>query len=215
MEGRTMERRYLNQAASSVGLDVRAEGEAAIVGHAAVYYDGTDATEYKLWDGAVERIMPGTFDKAIKDNDVRALFNHDPNNLLGRTSADTLTLESDKRGLAYEITPGDTSIGNDVVTHIQRGDLQGSSFAFVVTDQDWRTEDSVDIREIRGVELFDVGPVTFPAYEATDTGLRSSGDAREAYEAWKAVEDNKTQSAQLQRQMDAKKFDIEHPVKNV
>lgn len=146
-----------------------------IVGYASVFYDGTPATEFQLWEDMVERIMPGTFDRALAEkDDVRGLFNHDPDHMLGRTASGTMTLAIDKRGLSYEIEPGDTAVANDVIQHITRGDVDGSSFAFHVTDEDVRKEDDVFIREIRGVELFDVGPVTFPAYTASTTGFRSN-----------------------------------------
>ena len=110
--------------------DPNANGQRSISGTAAVYYDGTDRTEFKLWDGVVERIMPGAFDKVLANNDdARALFNHDPNLLLGRVSADTLTLRSSDAGLEYDISAGDTTVARDVLEHIDRGDLQGSSFA--------------------------------------------------------------------------------------
>jgi len=187
-----MDRRFLGSRLSGVSIETRddgADGESTttITGYAASFYDGTDATEFHLWDGAVERIMPGAFDRALKEaDDVRALFNHNPDNLLGRTSSDTLSLRADKTGLKYEITPGDTAIARDVIEHIRRGDLQGSSFAFEVTDEEWRKVDDVEIREVRGVRLFDVGPVTYPAYESTTTAVRNcdANGAREARESW-------------------------------
>ena len=148
--------------------------ERKIVGYASVFYDGTPDTEYQLWDDYVERIMPGSFDRALAEkDDVRGLFNHDPDHLLGRTSSGTMTLSVDKRGLAYEIQPGETTMARDVVEHIKRGDVDGSSFAFRVTDEDIRKENDVYIREISGVQLFDVGPVTYPAYTATTSGYRT------------------------------------------
>ncbi len=161
------------------------DGQSTISGHASVFFDGTPETEFKLWENTVERIMPGTFDRALKEHDdVRGLFNHDPSLVLGRTSANTMDLSIDKRGLRYDIRPGNTTIGNDVVSHIARGDVTGSSFAFRITDETWRMEDDLDIREIRGVALFDVGPVTFPAYTGADTGVRA--EARSSWEAWKS-----------------------------
>lgn len=144
-----------------------------IVGYASVFYDGTNKTEYELWEDMVERIMPGAFDEALaKRDDVRGLFNHDPDNILGRTSAGTMELRTDKKGLWYEIEPGDTTIARDVVASIERGDIDGSSFAFRVVSEEVRKEDDVYIREITKVRLFDVGPVTFPAYTAATSDYR-------------------------------------------
>jgi len=146
-----------------------------IVGYAAVYYDGTERTQYELWDGAVERIMPGAFDAALA-TDVRGLFNHDPNLILGRTSAGTMGLTADSRGLRYSIDAPDSPNGENVRAAVERGDVTGSSFSFIVNDVRWLKEESLQVREILGVELFDVGPVTFPAYSATTAGVRAMGD---------------------------------------
>lgn len=190
-----MERRFLNTARSRVECRGDTAGNATVEGYAAVFYDGTPDTQFELWDGAVERVMPQAFDRALVDNDdARALFNHDPNQLLGRRSADTLKLSKDGSGLRYSIVTGDTAVARDVVQHIRRGDLQGSSFAFRVLKQEWREEKlddghHLEIREILDVELFDVGPVTFPAYEATTTDVRSAdgvAEARSEHDRWVA-----------------------------
>jgi HK97 family phage prohead protease len=153
---------------------VAGEDDKKIVGYASVFYDGTPGTEFQLWDDLVERIMPTAFDAAIaRGDDVRGLFNHDPSLVLGRTTSGTMQLRTDKKGLSYSIAPADTTVAQDVVGHIERGDVDGSSFAFRATDVDVRLEDGVEIREIRGVELFDVGPVTYPAYEAATSGYRT------------------------------------------
>lgn len=188
-----IERRFLSEVAAGITLEERGEGESPkIRGYGAVFFDGSEGTEFRLWDGAVERIMPGAFDAALsRGDDVRALFNHDPNQVLGRRSAGTMNLSVDAKGLLYNADPPSTTAAGDVVELIRRGDVRGSSFSFQVTDQEWRTENKVDIREIRGVELFDVGPVTFPAYTDTTTGVRSQdgGDeARASHDAWKADE---------------------------
>lgn len=201
-----IERRYLPHSVAPVALEERADENAqpTIGGYAAVFYDGTPETEFVLWDGAVERIMPTAFDRALEENDdVRGLFNHNPDNLLARTTSETLTLTTDKRGLRYAMTPGNTNVADDVVEHVKRGDLTGSSFAFEATDVDWRKEDDVEIREISGVRLYDVGPVTYPAYEGTTTGVRSgdSSEARRSHDAWQA---------EIQAQTDAAERDKAH-----
>lgn len=175
-----MERRYLNATAAGVTLRDDAGQKGMIAGYGAVYYDGTPHTEFELWPGMVERIMPGAFTMAVQRDDVRGLFNHDTNMVLGRKSAGTLRVFDDPRGLRYEIDPGETSVYRDVAAFISRRDVQGSSFSFNVKDETGRKENGVRIREIRGVELFDVGPVTFPAYEATSTGVRARGEMNDA-----------------------------------
>lgn len=144
-----------------------------ILGYASVFYDGTEGTEYALWEDMKERIMPGAFDDALSNpDDVRGLFNHDPNQILGRTSAGTLALSVDAKGLFYEIEPGDTSFAHDVIESIKRGDVDGSSFAFRVLDEELKKQDGKYVREITRVGLYDVGPVTYPAYEAATSGYR-------------------------------------------
>jgi hypothetical protein len=185
-----MERRHLLQSSANVRLVERADKPAAIAGYAAVYYDGSAETEYWLWEDVVERVMPGAFADVLSD-DVRGLFNHDVNLVLGRLSAGTLSVRTDARGLAYEIEPPDTQAGRDVPELLRRGDVTGSSFSFAIAEQAWREEKRgtlrVMIREIVLLErLYDVGPVTFPAYDGTTAqssrrstpgGAESSGSA--------------------------------------
>lgn len=175
----TIERRYLPQQTANV----RAAGEGkTISGYAAVFYrEGAPETEYRLWDDLVERIMPGAFSRALAEqHDARALFNHDPDNLLGRVSSGTCRLSIDGTGLAYSIDPPDTQCGRDTVTSIDRGDLSGSSFAFIPRKVTWMEVDDLLIRQIEDVDLLDVGPVTYPAYEGTSAMMRS--DDRSAIE---------------------------------
>lgn len=187
-----IQRRFLPQnERAGVKLEKRADAAADslpdIVGLAAVYFDPNDAarTQYNLWENVFERIHPGAFDKAIGRDDVRALQNHDPRLLLGRSVSGTLTLELTPAGLAYRIKPPNTTAGRDTVESLSRGDIDGSSFAFAIErgGVDW-TEETVSlngvditlqIRNIRAVELYDVGPVTYPAYTGTSSGTRSPG----------------------------------------
>ncbi|HEY1064460.1 MAG TPA: HK97 family phage prohead protease [Pirellulales bacterium] len=145
-------------------------GVRTIVGHAAVFN-----TFSKDLGGFVELIRPGAFARAIKETDVRGLWNHKADYLLGRTSSGTVRLAEDERGLRYEIDLPDTQLGRDVAVLIGRGDITGSSFGFIVRPggEKWRREGSRSVRELIDLELIDVSPVTFPAYEAADVALRS------------------------------------------
>lgn len=174
-----MERRSTSQ---PVQLETREGQSSRITGYAAVYYNGTADTEYQLFDNYYERIMPGAFDRAIREkDDVRALFNHDPNQILGRSSAGTVRLIADGKGLSYEIEPGDTTVARDVQQHLKRKDVTGSSFAFTVTEERWvkvgEGKDKRTIREVVNVRLYDVGPVTYPAYTGTSAATRASDAA--------------------------------------
>ena len=128
-----------------------------------------------------ERVLPGAFDNALKENqDVRALFNHDPNLVLGRTKSGTCRLSVDMKGLVYEVDPPDTQVGRDVLTSLRRGDVDGSSFAMTVrTGGDvWTRRDDpatgqrIVERDIKDVNLFDVSPVTYPAFTDSESEAR-------------------------------------------
>ncbi len=161
-------------------------GGEIIAGHAAVFFNVADpGTEYQLFTDCVERIRPGAFDAAISRDDVRGLFNHDSNLILGRNTAGTLRLSVDARGLRYEIDPPDTTVAADLIESLSRGDVTGSSFSFVPTrttveevmrsDGSWRY-----VRWIDEVELYDVGPVTFPAYKSATSGVMTEADVNAA-----------------------------------
>ena len=177
-----MERRFNSE---SVGIETREDGKQVIVGYASVFYNAEDpGTEFGLGPKLKERIMPTAFNRALTEQqDVRALFNHDPNHLLGRRGAGTLTLSVDAVGLRYEITPPDTQSGRDTLESIKRGDLAGSSFAFQMKSHKWERGKEYDVRNIEDVDLFDVGPVTFPAYKSATTGVRSESALKE-HEEW-------------------------------
>jgi Escherichia/Staphylococcus phage prohead protease len=126
-----------------------------------------------------EEIKPGAFARAIREKqDVRGLMNHDANLVLGRTKNGTLKLKEDDFGLRFEADLPDTQTARDLHELVKRGDIDGCSFGFVVTKQTWREERQQDgsmltIREVEDLDLFDVGPVTFPAYTQTSVDSRS------------------------------------------
>lgn len=175
-----MERRM--HPAGQVRLQQREENKPpVIVGYAAVFWrEGKPETEYAFggWFGKiVERIMPGAFDRTILEDDVRGLFNHCPDYVLGRNKAGTMKLSVDEIGLQYEIVPPDAGYARDLMASLARQDITGSSFAFDITKQMWiepedGTEDPV-IRELHEIKLWDVGPVTFPAYSGATAGIRA------------------------------------------
>lgn len=173
------------------GLSVRADDDKpkVIEGYGAVFYNPNDpGTEYKLWRDTYERIAPGAFDRALQEDDVRSLFNHDSNYVLGRNTADTLALSVDSVGLRYAATPPGTNTINDlVVSPIDRGDVDGSSFMFEPLKVAWIEEDRdgvmFEIREIQEVRLWEVGPVVFPAYRSATSGVRAKQDDMESIKA--------------------------------
>jgi len=155
-------------------LRIDDDASGVIEGHAAVF-DSWSETLGGMFPFK-ERVAKGAFKDSIKHDDIRALFNHDPNYVLGRNKAGTLELLEDEVGLKVKITPPDTSWAKDIVTSIRRGDISQMSIGFIVEKDKWSTEDGIDTREIRKVKLFDVSPVTFPAYTQTDVGVRAMED---------------------------------------
>ena len=152
-------------------IEMRVEGDEKpkIRGYAAVFNKMSDDL-----GGFREKIASGAFRKTLKEADVRALFNHDPNVVLGRIGAGTLSLREDDKGLWMEIEPPDTAQARDLVTLIERGDVDQASFAFRVVKDTWKHEQGEKpIRTLDEVQLFDVSPVTYPAYPQTSVDVRS------------------------------------------
>ena len=177
--------------------DSTAELGRIVTGYAAKFYDPKDLnTEYALFSDTWERIMPGAFDRALAEkDDVRALFNHNPDLLLGRVSAGTCRLWTDDVGLGYEVRlPEKCGYADDLIACLKRGDVTGSSFGFLIEDEAWRESKDVKgntifIREILSVRLYDVSPVTFAAYQATTAGLRSQ-PTPQARTSWEIEQEN-------------------------
>lgn len=163
-----MERRYVR------GIEVReakpdSGSIGTLVGYAAVF------NERSLdLGGFTEIVLPGAFTESLKrGDDVRALIGHDPRLIVGRRSAETLRIEEDAKGLRYEIDLPDTTAGRDVLESVKRRDLDGSSFGFRTVKDDWkRLDGGVYVRELIEAEVFDVGPVTYPAYTGTTAEAR-------------------------------------------
>lgn len=150
-----------------------------IEGHAAVFNHLSEDL-----GGFREQIMPGAFAQTIAEDDIMALFNHDPNEVLGRNRAGTLQLTEDGQGLSMLVQAPDTQGARDLMTLIERRDITGASFAFrVPTGGDrWERTDAFDLRTLLFVRLRDVSPVTYPAYPQTDVAV-----AKRSLEDWRAT----------------------------
>lgn len=162
---RAIERRTLPLTA-----ELRQEGDSPkIVGHAAVFDRPADILGFQ------EVVKPGAFEDSIGKDDVRALWNHDPNYVLGRNKSGSLVLSEDESGLHVEIDPPDAQWARDFMATMERGDVDQMSFAFRVLDEKWSSRDGEpDLRELLKVQLFDVSPVTYPAYPDTDVQVRAA-----------------------------------------
>lgn len=161
-----------------------ADGKRYIDGYFAVFN-----SQYWLWEDAYETIDQGAFDLS-RDKDVRALTNHDTTLVLGRTTAGTLTLRVDERGLfgSIEINEADQDAVNQY-ERVKRGDVTQCSFGFEILSQDIeRTEGMPTVFHLREVKLYEVSVCTFPAYEETSVTARKAELAeidRRRAEAWR------------------------------
>jgi hypothetical protein len=143
-----------------------------IRGHAAVFNKLSDDL-----GGFRERVLPGAFADTLNE-DVRALFNHDPNYVLGRTKSGTLQIAEDSIGLMFRVRYPDTQWARDLATTIKRGDIDQASFAFRTITDNWVPgEGDTLVRELVKVKLYDVSPVTFPAYPQTNVTAREFSEA--------------------------------------
>ena len=165
------ERRIFSSELAIETREAKDGGGKKLRGHAAVF----NKLSGNL-GGFREQIAPGAFD-GVLDDDVRALFNHDSNHVLGRSSAGTLKLGVDKTGLRYTVDLPDTQVGRDLAISVERGDIKESSFAFRVAPDGDTWEEDEDGRIIRTItqfqELMDVSPVTYPAYPDATVAMRS------------------------------------------
>lgn len=170
-----IERRYAN----IEGAEIREEeGRLAFRGHAAVFDSVTDLGPFR------ERVATGAFRKTVKEADVRFLFNHEPDSVMARTANGTLRLREDAQGLSTEadLDPTDWDVQR-LAPKLRSGNVSQMSFAFRVVGprgEEW--DDSPEdggkpIRTLKELALFDVSPVTYPAYADTDASLRCGIDA--------------------------------------
>ena len=146
------------------------DGKPKITGYAAVF----NKLSEELWENTREMIAPGAFTNALnRPDDVRALWNHDPNYVLGRNTSGTLLLSEDEQGLKVDITPPETQWASDLVESIRRGDVSQMSFGFIPKKESWEDKDDGSrVYTVEDVQLFDVSPVTYPAYPDTEVAVR-------------------------------------------
>ena len=165
-------------------------------GYAAVFNSPSEPLPF------IERIAPGAFKRSLKArNDIKLLWNHDTGSVLGSTRAGTLKLEEDAHGLRVTAMLPETSLGKDVRTLVQRGDVNAMSFGFSVpaNGDSWNTEGTE--RTLRSVRIHEVSIVAFPAYSQTagtatvrsfdGVAKRAEVDADQLADAMLAIEDGK------------------------
>jgi len=161
-----IEHRYLTQE-----FRVSDTEKPTISGYAALF--DVSSQDLGSW---TESIDPRAFDTVmIKNPDVRALWNHNADHVLGRTLSGTLQLNVDSRGLAYVIDPPDTTLANDLIVSMRRKDVTQSSFGFIVKRDQWteQPDGTITRRILEFQELLDISPVTYPAYNQTTSQARN------------------------------------------
>lgn len=156
-----LERRFVSE-------EVRAKADAPVIEGYALRF-GVLSEDL---GGFREFISP---EATIEFSDVRALFNHDPNYVIGRQSADTLKLERDANGIRIQVTPPETKWAQDLLVSMRRGDINQQSFAFRLLPDGATWQDTADgwVRTLRAIRMYDVSVVTSPAYPQTDASVRS------------------------------------------
>lgn len=156
--------------ASPLEIRTTADGSKQVSGYAIVF----NSRSLDL-GGFTEICSPSMLNRTLKESpDVLAFRDHDQTLLLGRTTAGTLELKTDSKGLAFTITLPKTGIGDDTAENVRLGNLTGCSFGFVTVDDSWtQTEDGTVIRTLLDVDLLEVSITSFPAYQGTSVNARS------------------------------------------
>lgn len=177
-----MERRFLKGLELRVS-DTPADGRiATLAGYAAVFNSLSEDL-----GGFREMIRPGAFKESLaRGDDIRALVGHDSKMVIGRRSANTLSITEDEKGLRVEIAVPDTTAGRDLVVSVKRSDITGMSFGFVTVKDEWSRQskdgDVVYRRELITVDLFEVSAAAWPAYNDTSVEARELGSVTKIFE---------------------------------
>ncbi|PGS04845.1 HK97 family phage prohead protease [Bacillus cereus] len=126
------------------------------------------------WRRFKEQFKRGAFTDSLTQDDQLALWSHDYSQVLGRTKNGTLRLFEDEIGLRFELDLADTTRGDDTYKTIKRGDVDGVSFGFQMTKEEWDESDPDNIvRSVTKAKLVEISPVAFPAYPDSQVSARS------------------------------------------
>jgi HK97 family phage prohead protease len=164
--------------------------------------------------GFRELLMPGCFSEALKTSDVCALFNHEPSLILGRNTSGTLRLFEDERGLKWEVDPDmEISYVKDLSRSMARRDIHQCSFGFSVAEDGctWAKDSGgMWIRSIFNVSrLYDVSPVTYPAYTSTSCAVRSLLQLKSEEENAAKIELEREVEGERQRKINHRRRELE------
>lgn len=177
------------------GLEVRNDdNKTTIAGYAARF----EKLSVDMW-GMKEKIRAGAFANSLKNN-VKALWNHNSDIVLGSTKSGSLRLEEDDKGLRFELDLPDSSWGRDAAESIKRKDVDGVSFGFRVKKDEWdETNPKQIIRTLIDVDLIEISPTPFPAYPSTSVtsvGVRNFEEAYNEFKAQQGLEDKQKEERQ-------------------
>ncbi|MDT0163826.1 HK97 family phage prohead protease [Bacillus sp. AG4(2022)] len=180
---------------STVEIRETEDGQRTLTGYAVKWEMKSHKMGY--WTRFREQFKKGAFTESLNKEDQRALWSHDTSRVLGRTKNGTLRLYEDDVGLRFELDLPNTTLGNDAYETIKRGDIDGVSFGFSMRKQEWDESDPDNIiRTISQADLFEISPVSFPAYPDSQVSARSD-DPYKVY----LDEKNQVKNNELRKQL--------------
>ncbi|OMC81857.1 peptidase U35 [Viridibacillus sp. FSL H7-0596] len=150
---------------------------AMISGYASVFNSKTSIGDY-----FEEVIAPGAFARSLAENDVRALFNHNWDKVLGRTRSGTLRLIEDERGLKFEVDLPNTTAARDLAESMERKDIDQCSFGFIASAEKWDYSVEPALRTVVEADLYEISVVSIPAYDDTEAAVVRSKEIDESVE---------------------------------
>jgi HK97 family phage prohead protease len=177
----------------SATLDEYNREKNTVEGYAAVF------DEVSTTLGFNEIIERGAITEAtIANSDVFAVIDHNRDRILARSryGKGSLKLEVDDKGLKYSFELPNTEVGNELRSHLERGEINSSSFAFTVASEEWEYNSEIALRRVKKIDyLYDCSPVYEPAYPNTDVALRSLEAIKKENE--KMVEEKRKQTEKI------------------
>lgn len=189
-----MENEIRHYTGRDIAIEERADGKKEIRYYAVLFNELS-----RNMGGWYERILPTAFEKTDFE-EWTAKKNHDPNLILGASWAGTASYEIDGTGVLARVVVGDTTIWQDTLKEIQRGELRGASFEFNIASEGakWISEKKddieVDVREINGVgKIWDLSPVIRPAYRGTMN--KGIDIAKREYDQYKSAKDQQIEDS--------------------
>lgn len=159
--------------------ETREDGIVILRGYAAVFDSPSE------WLGFREVVAPGAFARSLQSgSDIKALVEHDPARIVGRTSNGSLEIGEDEHGLWVRITPNESSEGRDLTENVRTGLLSQMSIGFRVLAETWENRNGEEYRTLTEVDLVETSIVTDPAYTATSIGVAARSDGEVQPSDW-------------------------------